>query len=126
MSRKALVHRVVGSLAVLAGACAWAQLSIDPPSPTPFDVVRLRYTHVGCTNPDSVKVLQIGGTISVQTDRVFTVDCGTTAGFFEDFTLGRFPSGDYMAQLAVNPPPGTLGPTQLLGPVSFTVAPYPP
>lgn len=109
----------------MAATCAWAQLAIAPPSPTPFDVVRLRYTHVGCTNPDSVRVLQAAGAISVQVDRTFGVDCGTTAGYFEDFTLGRFPAGDFSAQLIVNPPPGTLGPSQLLGPVAFSVAPYP-
>jgi hypothetical protein len=63
--------------------------------------------------------------VSAQVDRVFVVDCGTVNGFFEDFTLGRFPSGDYDAQLVVNPPPGTLGPSFLIGPVGFTVGPMP-
>ena len=104
---------------------AGAQLSIVPANPTPLDVVRIDYAHVGCTNPDSVQVSQQGNHIMVQVDRTFGVDCGTIAGFFEEFTLGRLPSGDYDAQLIVNPPPGTYGPSQLIGPIAFTVAPLP-
>ena len=47
-------------------------------------------------------------------------------GYFEDFTLGRLPSGEYDVELVVNPPPGTLGPSQLLGPIHFTVRELPP
>lgn len=102
---------------------AFAQLSIDPPSPTALDTVRLRYTHAGCTNPHSVQVAQDANRITVQVDRGAIVpDCGTVVGFFEEFTLGRLPSGEYDASLVVNPPPGTLGPSQMLGPIHVSVA----
>lgn len=114
----------------LAGAAAADELTIVPASPTPVDTVRLRYTHVGCTNPDAVQVTQESNRITVTTDRGFpagpAVDCGTVNGFFEEYTLGRLPTGDYDVQLVVNPPPGTLGPTQLVGPIRFSVARLPP
>lgn len=97
-----------------------------PANPTPLDLVRLQYTHVGCTNPDSVQVSQQTNRITVQTDRLFAVDCGTTADAFEEFTLGRLPAGEYDAQLVVNPPPPTLGPSLLVGPIHFTVVSLPP
>jgi hypothetical protein len=117
-------------LAMLA-ACATGvapadELTVTPASPTPVDTVRLRWAHVGCTNPDAVQVTQESNRITVSTNRVFQVDCGTINGFFEEFTLGRLPAGEYDAQIAVNPPPGTLGPTQLVGPVHISVARLPP
>lgn len=112
--------------ALFASGLAAQQLSIDPATPTPLDLVRLRYTHVGCTNPDSVRVAQSSNRITVQADRVFFPDCGTVIGYYEQFTLGRLPTGDYDAGLVVNPPPGTLGPSVLLGPVHFAVASLPP
>jgi len=105
---------------------AVAQLAIVPPDPAPIDTVRLRYAHVGCTNSDSVRVSQQSNRITVQADRTFLPDCGTVAGYFEDFTLGRLPSGEYDVELVVNPPPGTLGPSQLLGPIHFVVRAPPP
>ena len=111
---------------VLASSTAAAQLAITPATPSPIDTVRLRYTHAGCTNADSVKVSQQSNRITVQADRIFFPDCGTVVGYFEDFTLGRLPSGEYDAELVVNPPPGTLGPSQLLGPIHFTVSELPP
>jgi hypothetical protein len=113
-----------GALALLCSGAA--ALSLVPAFPTPLDTVRLRYTHVGCTNADSTRVTQYAGTITVGVDRVFFPDCGTVNGYFEDFTLGRLPSGEYDVQLVVNPPPPTLGPSQLLGPIHLTVAPLPP
>lgn len=113
-------------LALCATGLVAQQLSIDPATPTPLDLVRLRYTHVGCTNPDSVRVAQSANLITVQADSVFFPDCGTISGYYEEFTLGRLPTGDYDAELVVNPPPGTLGPSFLLGPVHFAVAPLPP
>ncbi|MGZ5035079.1 MAG: hypothetical protein ACXWAC_17940 [Usitatibacter sp.] len=105
---------------------AWAQLSLEPANPTPLDTVRLRYTHIGCTNPDSARISQAANVISVQVDRTFFPDCGMVNGYFEEFTLGRLPSGDYDVQLALNPPPPTLGSTQLVGPVHLTVGALPP
>lgn len=113
-------------LALLGSGLAAQPLSIDPATPTPLDLVRLRYTHVGCTNPDSVRTAQTANRITVQVDRAFLPDCGTINGYFEDFTLGRLPAGEYDADLIVNPPPGTLGPSFLIGPVHFTVAALPP
>jgi hypothetical protein len=113
-------------LALLGSGLAAEQLSINPATPTPLDLVRLRYTHVGCTNADSVTVAQSANRITVQADRVFLPDCGTINGYFEDFTLGRLPAGEYDAELIVNPPHGTLGPSVLIGPVHFTVAALPP
>jgi len=111
------------SVLMTAATGALAQLSVNPPAPSALDTVRLRYTHVGCTNPDTVQVSQEGNRITVQVDRGgFTPDCGTVAGFFEDFTLGRLPAGEYDASLVVNPPAGTLGPSQVLGPVHVTVS----
>jgi hypothetical protein len=110
-------------------AVAADDLAIVPASPTPVDTVRLRWTHVGCTNPDAVQVTQESNRITVTTDRSLgagpAVDCGTVNGFFEEFPLGRLPTGEYDAQIVVNPPPGTLGPTQLIGPVHFAVARLP-
>jgi hypothetical protein len=103
-----------------------AQLVVSPASPSPVDTVRLRYAHTGCTNADSVKVAQQSNRIMVQADRIFIPDCGTVAGYFEEFTLGRLPSGEYDVELVVNPPPGTLGPSQLIGPMHFTVKELPP
>jgi hypothetical protein len=120
-----LILRLVPSLCLLAATGALAQLSIDPAVPTSLDTVRLRYAHTGCTNPDSVQVSQEGGRISVQADRVFTVDCGTVLGFYEEFTLGRLPAGEYETSLVVNPPPGTLGPSQVIGPIHVSVSPLP-
>ncbi|HXZ48506.1 MAG TPA: hypothetical protein VEG27_05760 [Usitatibacter sp.] len=121
---RSLSRRLLGPLCLLAATGAAAQLSIDPPSPTSLDTVRLRYTHTGCTNADSVRVSQDSNRITVQVDRgpVANPDCGTVAGFFEEFTLGRLPVGEYDASLVVNPPPGTLGPSQLLGPIHVSVA----
>jgi hypothetical protein len=111
---------------LLTSSAATAQLALTPANPSPIDTVRLRYTHTGCTNADSVRVAQQSNRITVQADRIFFPDCGTVVGYFEDFTLGRLPSGEYDAQLVVNPPPGTLGPSQLLGPIHFTVSELPP
>jgi hypothetical protein len=113
-------------LFLASGAACAQQLSVDPPNPTPLDLVRLRYTAPICTNAESVAVSQQANRIVVQADRIFAVDCGTIAGFFDEYTLGRLPAGDYDAQLVINPPPGTLGPSQLVGPIHFIVAPSPP
>src|SRR5258706_5570864 len=90
-----------------AGAVIAQELAVTPANPTPVDTVRLRWTHVGCTDAGAVQVTQEANRITVSTNRIFQVDCGTVAGFFEEFTLGRLPSGEYDAQIAVNPPPGT-------------------
>ena len=122
-----VLPKAIGALVFTAASTiATAQLQLIPPDPSPADVVRLRYTHVGCTNFDSMRVSQQANHITVQADRLIQTDCGTTFGYFEDFALGRLPAGDYDVTLAVNPPPGTLGPTQLVGPVHFTVASSPP
>ncbi len=113
-------------LIVAATAAAADDLAIVPANPTPVDTVRLRWTHVGCTNPNAIQVTQDSNRITVSTDRTFVADCGTVNGFFEEFALGRLPSGEYDVQLAVNPPPGTLGPTLLIGILHFSVARLPP
>jgi hypothetical protein len=118
-----LLATLAASFAAVAAA---DDLAVTPPSPSPLDTIRLRWTHVGCTNPNAIQVAQESNRISVTTDRTFVVDCGTVNGFFEEFTLGRLPAGEYDAQLVVNPPPGTLGPTQLIGPVHISVARLPP
>jgi hypothetical protein len=64
------------------------------------------------------------GTVSA--DRVFIIDCGTVQGYFNEYTVGRLPTGEYDIELIVNPPPGTLGPSQLIGPIHLTVGPLPP
>ena len=117
--------RAAGFLFAACSLAASAQLTLDPPNPSPLDTVRLRYTHTGCTNPDSIRVSQVANVITVSVDRTFTVDCGTVPGFSEEFALGRLPSGDYDAQLVVNPPPPTLPPSQIVGPIHFTVAALP-
>lgn len=119
----ALAKRLLAPLCLCAATGAFAQLSIDPPKPTALDTVRLRYAHVGCTNPDSLQVSQDANRITVQVDAGGAIpDCGTVAGFFEEFSLGRLPAGEYDASLVVNPPAGTMGPSQLLGPVHVSVA----
>ena len=100
-------------------------LELTPSSPTPLDIVSLRYQHTGCTNANSVQVRQVANHISVSVDRRFAVDCGTTLGFFEEFAVGRLPSGEYDVDLIVNPPPGSLAPSQLVGPVHLSVAMLP-
>jgi hypothetical protein len=117
-------HRLLAPLALFGATAAFAQLSIDPPNPSALDTVRLRYAHVGCTNADSVRVSQDANRITVSVDRGgVSPDCGTVAGFYEDYTLGRLPAGEYDASLVVNPPPGTEGPTQVIGPLHVSVAP---
>ena len=117
-------HRLLAPLALFTATGAFAQLSIDPPNPSALDTVRLRYTHVGCTNADSVQVSQDANRITVSVDRGgVSPDCGTVAGFYEDYTLGRLPAGEYDTSLVVNPPPGTEGPTVMIGPVHVSVAP---
>lgn len=119
--------QALGALVVAAASTvAAAQLQVNPQDPSPLDVVRLRYTHTGCTNADSLRLSQQANRITVQVDRVFLPDCGTIFGYFEEFSLGRLPAGEYDVELLVNPPPPTLGPTQLLGPIHFTVVPLPP
>lgn len=102
-----------------------AQLTLFPANPTPLDTVRLRWAHVGCTNPDSVRTTMVANQITISTDRIFQIDCGTILGYFDEYTAGRLPSGEYDIQLAVNPPPPTLGPTQLIGPIHIAVASLP-
>jgi hypothetical protein len=116
------------ALAIIASFCtsAIAQLALAPPNAGPLDVVRLRWSAVACTNPDSVRVSMQSNQIFVSADRLLVVDCGTIQGYFNEYTLGRLPTGDYDVQLAVNPPPGTLGPTLLIGPIHLVVSPFPP
>ena len=104
---------------------ALAQLSLVPASPIPLDLVRLRWTHAGCTNPDSVRVSMQSNRVTVSADRTFPADCGTVQGYFDEYTIGRLPSGQYEVQLVVNPPPPTLGPSLLIGPVQLEVGPLP-
>ncbi|HSN21492.1 MAG TPA: hypothetical protein VLS49_12485 [Usitatibacter sp.] len=116
-------RRLAASFSLFAATGAFAQLSIDPPNPTALDTVRLRYAHLGCTNADSAQVSQESNRITVSVDRGgVSPDCGTVAGFFEEYTLGRLPAGEYDASLVVAPPPGTLGPTEQLGPIHLSVA----
>src|SRR5258708_29448576 len=113
-----MMRYVLGMVWLFAAGASLAQeLSIIPAVPTPLDTVRLRWTHVGCTDPNSVQVSQQANAITASANRVFLVHCGTVVGYFDEYTLGRFPGGEYDARLVVNPPPGTLGPSQLLGPV---------
>lgn len=121
-ARLRFARTLAAAFALATASWAHAQLSIDPPLPTSIDTVRLRYAHVGCTNGQSVQVQQESSLITVQVDRAFTPDCGTVAGFFEEFTLGRLPAGEYDASLIVNPPAGTLGPSQVVGPIHVSVA----
>ncbi len=120
------LHRCLASLAACAATGAFAQLALDPPNPTPLDTVRLRYYHVGCTDPDSVQVSLDANRVTVQADRRFAPDCGTVAGSYDEYTLGRLPTGEYEAMLVVNPPPGTFAPSQLLGPLHVSVSRLPP
>jgi hypothetical protein len=122
-----MMRYVLGFLWLLAAGPSLAQeLSITPAAPTPLDTVRLRWTHVGCTDPGSVQVSQQANAITASANRIFRIDCGTVLGYFDEYALGRFPSGEYDARLIVNPPPGTLGPSQLLGPIHFSVSALPP
>src|SRR5262249_48956557 len=105
---------------------ALAQLSFSPPNPTPVDVVRLRWTPVGCTNPDSVRVsMQANRLVTVIADRAFAVDCGTIQNYYDEYTVGRLPTGEYDVELVANPPAGTLGPSELIGPVHLSVRQLP-
>jgi len=118
------LHRLAPLALFAATGALGQQLSIDPPKPSALDTVRLRYTHVGCTNPDSVQISQEANRIQVVVDRGgVTPDCGTVAGFYEEFTLGRLPAGEYDASLVVNPPPGNAMPSALVGPVHLSVSP---
>src|SRR5205814_4788412 len=53
------------------------------------------------------------------------VDCGTVTGYYVEYTVGRLPAGAYDVQLVVNPPPRSLGPSQLIGPVHLVVGALP-
>ena len=121
--RRRRIVRALAAAILLGAGAAHAQLSLDPPNPTSIDTVRLRYAHVGCTNGQSVQVRQESTVIMVQVERALLApDCGTTAGFFEEFTLGRLPAGEYETSLVVNPPAGSLGASQLVGPIHLSVA----
>jgi len=112
---------LVASLVLAAGA-AHAQLSTDPPAATALDTIRLRYTHPGCVNPDSVQVSQDSNRITVQVDRGQPApDCGTLPGFYEEFTLGRLPAGEYDATLVLNPQPGAPGSREVVGPLHLSI-----
>jgi len=113
-------------LAAIASSPIFAQLSVVPANPTAVDLVRLRWTHVGCTNPDSVQVSLQASLITVSADRTFAVDCGTIQYYFDEYTIGRLPRGEYDVQLIANPPPGTLGPSLLIGPIHLSVGSLPP
>lgn len=54
---------------------AAAQLSLVPANPSPLDVVRLRWAHVGCTNPDSVRITMLANRVTVSADREFGKLC---------------------------------------------------
>lgn len=119
----------LGSLWLIGTALsnlATAQLSLIPANPSPLDVVRLRWAHVGCTSPDSVRLTMLANRVTVSADRKFVVDCGSVQGYFDEYTVGRLPTGDYDIELIVNPPPGTLGPSQLIGPIHLAVSSLPP
>jgi hypothetical protein len=118
-----------GLLWLAATACssvALAQLSFAPSAPSALDTVRLRWTHAGCTNPDSARVTMQAGLVTVTADRTFIIDCGTILGYYDEYTVGRLPAGEYDVQLVVNPPPPTLGPSVMLGPVHLSVGAMPP
>ena len=120
---RAFARRLLAALPLCIATGALAQLSIDPPHPTALDTVRLRYAHTGCTNADSAQVSQEANRITVNVERGGVApDCGTVQGFFEEFTLGRLPAGEYEASLVVAPPPGTLGATEQLGPIHMSIA----
>jgi hypothetical protein len=124
-NRMKRVHATLfAPLALAAAAAAFGQqITIEPAHPSSLDTVRLRYAHAGCTNGDSAQVSQEANRITVNVDRGgVSPDCGTVAGFFEEFTLGRLPAGEYDASLVVSPPSGTLGPTDLVGPIHISVA----
>lgn len=114
-------------LAMLLAANAAAQeLSVDPPISTPLDTIRLRLAPPVCTTPESLQVAQFANRVTVQANRAFA-DCAyiTLFPLFQDYTLGRFPSGDYDVSFVINPPGGTLGPSVIVGPIHFTVGPLP-
>jgi hypothetical protein len=63
----------------------------------------------------------VANRVTVSADRAFVVDCGTVQGYFDEYTVGRLPTGDYDVELIVNPPPGTLGPSLLIGTIHLAV-----
>ncbi len=126
LANKGIVLSCLWLIGSAFSGLAAAQLSLIPANPTPLDIVRLRWAHVGCTNPDSTRTMMQANQVFVSTDRIFQVDCGTIKGYFDEYTVGRLPAGEYDIQLSVNPPPPTLGPTQLIGPIHLTVAGLPP
>lgn len=110
-TNKAVARVCLWLVATTLSGLAAAQLSLVPSNPTPLDTVRLRWAHAGCTNPDSVRITMQANRLMVSADRIFLADCGTTQGYFDEYTVGRLPAGEYDIQLAANPPPPTLGPT---------------
>lgn len=121
-TNKAVANVCLWLVATTLSGLAAAQLSLVPSNPTPLDTVRLRWAHAGCTNPDSIRITMQANRLMVSADRIFLADCGTTQGYFDEYTVGRLPAGEYDIQLAANPPPPTLGPTLLIGPIHLTVA----
>lgn len=121
-TNKAVARVCLWLVATTLSGLAAAQLSLVPSNPTPLDTVRLRWAHAGCTNPDSIRITMQANRLMVSADRIFLADCGTTQGYFDEYTVGRLPAGEYDIQLAANPPPPTLGPTLLIGPIHLTVA----
>src|SRR5437762_2540961 len=108
ITRSVLLGLLLAAAATFS-SLAMAQLSLVPAKPTPLDTVRLRWTHVACTHPDSVQVSMQANLVTVSADRVAMVDCGTVLGYYDEYTVGRLPAGEYDVQLVVNPPPPSLG-----------------
>jgi hypothetical protein len=113
------------AIAFTLNSPALAQLSLFPATPGPLDTIRLRWSAVSCTGPDSVRVSMQSNRIAVSADRAFIIDCGTIQNYFNEYTLGRLPTGEYDVELIVNPPAGTQGPSLLIGPIHFAVASFP-
>ena len=72
---KAVVMVCLWLVATTVSGLATAQLSLVPSSPTPLDTVRLRWAHVGCTNPDSMRITMQANRITVQqsADKLFAM-----------------------------------------------------
>ena len=113
------------SAAAIASAPAGAQLTLVPDKPASLDTIRLRWAHVGCTNPDSVRMTVEGNHITVSADRLYVAGCGTARDHFDEYALGPLPAGEYDVELVVNPPPPTRGTPLRVGTVRLSIGPPP-
>jgi len=114
------------AVAASASICAYAQHVTVIPSPAETTDPVVLQADVGrpvCPTPANDGLRMDGQTIRVSLVRN-AVACELMAVAQARVTLGRFPAGDYIVEVSLLPPPGSLAPVQLVGTTALHVNPY--